>query len=192
MNLISDFTGADENPLSEGGNWANLDSSGTALQRVSNAYALSSGGISRSYWTPTNFGPDLQAYTTIVSGTALRIQARVQGEGGAATWDGYEFTAAGSNTIISRVTNASFTTLFTSSVIVTWAAGDKLGARLEGTSLQIWRFPSGGSDWALVTAVGDSTYLSAGKLALGASVASTGDDFFAGNINLTQYAFLSA
>ena len=65
--LISDFTGSDENPLSEGGNWANLNSSGNPLLRVSNATSASVAAASASYWTPANFGADLEAYATITT-----------------------------------------------------------------------------------------------------------------------------
>ena len=64
--LISDFTGADENPLSEGGNWANLNTSSNPLQRISNAVSATvNAAANASYWTPANFGPDLEAYLTI-------------------------------------------------------------------------------------------------------------------------------
>jgi hypothetical protein len=118
--LVSDFTGADENPLSEGGNWANLNSSGNPLKRISNAVSASVAGNCFSYWTPANFGADLEAYATIstVSG-GCGLLVRIQGEGGAATWDGYRLniSSAGTVTGIGRYTNAAVTSLASISAV---------------------------------------------------------------------------
>ena len=193
--LISNFTGADENPLSEGGNWAQLNSASNDLQRISNAItSTSAGGQGSSYWTSGNFGPDLEAYITIpTSGTAAGIIGRIQGEGGSATWDGYEVIAVGTQTQIAVITNGTATILLQPTP-VTWASGDKLGMRLEGSTIQAWRQASGSSVWNLVVTAVDNTYTGAGKIGL----LCTGntiriDDFYAAtNSNLfTQQAWTS-
>lgn len=108
------------------------------------------------------------------------IAARIQGEGGADTWDGYQLLGGGSVTNINRITNAATTNLRTTSD-VTWASGDKFGIRCEGSTLQVWRLASGGSDWNLVLSVVDTTYASAGKVALYCSGSAVRlDDFYAG------------
>jgi hypothetical protein len=192
--LISDFTGADENPLSEGGNWANLNSSGNPLKRLSNAVA-SSVGVSRSYWTPANFGPDLEAYVTLstaAAGTAGLV-VRVQGEGGANTWDGYQITAASTGTVtILRADNGVTTQLIAAAG--GFASGDKLGVRCEGSTIQAWRQASGSSDWNLISSAVDATYGSAGKVGLScADTSSRLDDLYAAtDSNLfTQQAWTS-
>ena len=143
--LISDFTGANENPLSEGGNWAKVSSLGNNLQRISNSVAAATSN-GRMYWTPANFGPDLEAYLTIgtaVAAQSSNIYARIQGEGGADTWDGYDFQAThgATTSTISSVTNNTVTTLFTGTASSNWASGDKLGVRLEGSTLQFCEAP---------------------------------------------------
>jgi hypothetical protein len=193
--LISDFTGADENPLSEGGNWANLNSSGSPLQRISNAVAGSAAADCHSYWTPANFGPDLEAYATLPNVVGnVGIVARVQGEGGAGTWDGYRVRAVGgSNTAQSSVvTNATVTVLI--SVAQTWSANDKIGMRVEGSTIQMWRQAAGSGDWNLMATAVDTTYSSAGKIGLNCGSTTVRiDDFYAAtDSNLfTQKAWTS-
>lgn len=195
--LISDFTGSDENPLSEGGKWANLNTSSNPLQRISGASGQTVAGICASYWTPENFGPDVEAYVTIVTlSTGFHsILLRIQNEGGAATWDGYRFNVSSSTTShIYVVTNGVSTSLI-QNLDTTWASGDKLGARIVGNTLQLWRQPSGSSTWNLVSSAVDSTYPSAGKIGLYQTGDGTSrlDDFYAAtNSNLfTQKAWTS-
>jgi hypothetical protein len=180
--LISNFTGADENPLSEGGNWAQLSSSGNALQRISNAVASVINGLGASYWTPANFGPDVEVYLTLtnvaVSGHGLAV--RVQGEGGANTWDGYQARLTAAEVILSRVTDSVRTDL-DSSISAGFAAGDKLGLSVRGSTITAWRQPSGSSRWNIVLTAVDATYASAGKIAVIAPWTTTrSDNFFAG------------
>lgn len=181
--LISDFTGADENPLSEGGNWAALTTTASVeLQRVSNLVAASSATNCFSYWTPANLGPDLEAYFTFTTvANAVGILFRIQDEGGANTWDGYRVQANkfSNQTIIERVTNAAPTSLITVSTV--WASGDLLGARCQGSMLQAWRQPSGSGTWSLAAVVSDTTYASAGKIGIHISnTTARVDDFYVG------------
>lgn len=191
--LISDFTGSNENPLSEGGNWANINSSGSVLERVSNAVKCSFASAAGAYWTPANFGPDLDAYVTLSTVGDAGIAARIQGEGGAATWDGYAVRLISGVVNIYVVTNATFTSLASNSG-VSWASGDKLGIRIEGSTIQGWRQASGSSDWNLVCTAVDTTYSSAGKIGLVfVSATAVLDDFYAAtDSNLfTQRAWTS-
>ena len=194
--LISSFTGSDENPLSEGGNWAVLNTAvaNRALQRVSNAAVGQAAGTCMSYWTPANFGPDLEAYVTAGTATPqIGIAVRIQGEGGSNTWDGYLVLPAAGFTQIFAVTNGSPATLVTGTNS-TWAVGDKLGVRCEGSTIQAWRQASGSGTWNLVCTVVDTTYSSAGKVALRSdSTTQIVDDFYAAtDSNLfTQKAWTS-
>ncbi len=185
--LISDFTGADENPLSEGGNWANLNTSSNPLQRLSNAATASVNADSASYWTPANFGADLEAYVTITSPATspAGLIGRIQGEGGAATWDGYVVRASTLSLQIGRVDNGVIT-LLVNTGSVTIASGDKLGMRISGSAIEAWKQLSGSSVWNLVATTTDTTYASAGKIGLFCTSTSIGmDDFYAAtNSNL--------
>jgi len=178
--LISDFTGADENPLSEGGNWANLNSSGNALQRIGNAVSCTAAGAGNFYWTLRNYGPNVEAYLTLGVTGGAGIVFRAKDEGGSFTWDGYVFTCGpGATTTIQRVDNSTGTNLFTTTL--TWNTGDKLGARIVGSGLALWQLPSGGS-WTLLATVQDSTYPLDGKIGVRATGTTVRvDDFFAGD-----------
>lgn len=191
--LLSAFTGADENPLSEGGNWAKVDTAGGNLKRVSNVVGgVTASAAAYNYWTPSNFGADCEAYLTIatkpsVNGT-VRLGIRIQGEGGTSTWDGYvAFWQAVSGTdtlLLQRVTNGSSTTLAT--VNQEFATGDKVGLRALGSTIEMWRHD--GSSWALLASVVDTTYASAGKVLIEvADSALTGrlDDVYAGTVTAT-------
>ncbi len=185
--LISDFTGADENPLSEGGNWANLNTSSDPLQRLSNAASASVNTDSASYWTPANFGADLEAYVTITNPATspAGLIGRIQGEGGAATWDGYVVRASTLSLQIGRVDNGVIT-LLVNTGSVTVASGDKLGMRISGSAIEAWKQLSGSGVWNLVATTTDTTYASAGKIGLFCTSTSIGmDDFYAAtNSNL--------
>lgn len=187
--LLSSFTGADENPLSEGGNWARLDTNGTGtLQRVSNTVGDTQATTRDAYWTPTNFGPDCEAYVSIPTKPgntqSVSIVARVQGEGGAGTWDGYRatFTAAsGTDTwLLDRITNNAAAATIASGNRE-FSAGEKIGIECIGTTIAIYVF-TGGS-WTQLGSGTDSTYTSAGKVGMRiANSTARLDDFFAGNV----------
>jgi len=180
--LVSDFTGADENPLSEGGNWANLNTSSNPFKRLSNAAGASVNlANNASYWTPGNFGPNLEAYvtlTTLTAGTA-GMAFRIQGEGGAATWDGYIAVAANSGITIYRVLDGALTVIGSDSTA--FVSGDKIGVSITGTLITTWRQASGSAAWVQCVQAADATYSAAGKIGLFATrTANALDDFFAG------------
>ncbi len=191
--VLDAFTGTDENPLSAGGNWAALSSSTGGLQRISNAAASSAAGLTYSYWTPSNFGPDCEVYakvaTVLAGASGVRLYARVVGEGGANTFDGYQLryswvTGAANDTVaIAVVTNAVATTLATFTQEIT--AGDSIGMEIVGTVITAY-YKSGAGAWVSLgtydTASDGTKYSAAGKIALGITTSSTprADDFGGG------------
>lgn len=186
--LLDDFNRANENPLSGGGNWAKLNSAdGTDLQLISNAVASNAATTGSRYWTPSTFGPNVEAYFTITvkpaNTEAVFVLARLQGVGGSNTWDGYQVratAAAGTDTIaIISVTNNTGTQL--ASVDQEFAVGDKIGIRCLGTAIEGW-YNTGGT-WTRVVEIEDSTYSAAGNVGMRASATATRiDDFFAGTV----------
>jgi len=179
--LLDDFTGADESPLSEGGNWAQLDSGTNQLQRVSNAVAAASlGGTPASYYTVSDFGPNVEAYITISTVSGRNgIFLCIQQPGGTNQWDGYTFTiASGLQPVIGKVTNNVQTNLAVGSSF-TVSAGDKVGAsRRSDGLLNLWYLPSGGSTWVALCGAQDTTY-STGKIAVSSTAtAARLDDLF--------------
>lgn len=185
--LLSDFTGVDENPLSEGGKWGPLDTTSNPLRRVSNAATSTVSTTGENYWTVQNYGPDVDVYVTItvmpLAGNNVDVSARIQGEGGAATYDGYRarmLQNAGTDSLtICRVTNAAITTLATMTTR-DFAVGEKVGIRCLGSTVEAWYYAG---VWTLGLSVVDTTYPAAGKIALHVR-GSTGraDDFSAGPV----------
>lgn len=164
---ISVWSGADENPLSEGGNWSRLDPATGQLKKVSNlVMPQDSLGYEGSYWTPANFGPDLQAYVTLntIAG-GMGIAFRVSSAGVSGSWTGYFAVASTAGVTLYRVVAAALTeTLATESA--TWSNGDKLGVSAEGSTLKVWRQAFGSSTWVNVLSVTNTAFGSAGALAL--------------------------
>lgn len=188
--LLSAFTGTDENPLSEDGNWALTNSSEIACRRLTNQVKSSGTGTGCSHWTPASFGPDCEAYFTIAtkpaSSQAVAVVARVQGEGGAGTWDGYRLlwtaVSGGANDTwsLNRMTNGVSAATIASGT-QEFASGEKMGICCIGGTIQAWRFAGGA--WALLGSGTDTTYPNAGKA--GMRLQNTTvivDDFFAGTI----------
>jgi hypothetical protein len=192
--LVADFTGANQNPLSDGGKWAVVSSLGIPLQRTGNQVTSTGATTGESYWTPDLFGPDLAAYVTVAtlpgSGDSARIYARGQQMGGANTWDGYSLrwqNQATPQLFIDRILNNGITNLATPNQALT--AGDKIGIVLVGSMIESWVFRSGA--WSMVSQVFDSTYPNAGSVALGCRN-TTGrlDDFYCGTIQDVQASFV--
>jgi hypothetical protein len=185
--LLSSFTGSDEDPLSEGGNWAKLSSaSAGALKRISNTVARNATGTGSAYWTPATFGPDVEAYCTLTTVSSARVFARLQDAGGSGTADGYSVAYLHGSTqiIIYRTTNFADTALSTST-IGALTDGAKIGIACHGSTVQAWVQTSGGS-WSLLASATDTTYASAGHVGLLIQDTATRvDDFYAGTATET-------
>jgi len=186
--LVSSFTGADESPLSEGGNWASLNTSQGPLQRLSNGVCSNTAGSIRlSYWTPANFGPDVEAVITVQTALAslnnFGLIARITAEGGAGTYNGYRvgYTHGTPGTIVVQRVVATASTTLATVTITALTLGAQLGIRCYGSSIEAWYKPSGGS-WTLAAAAEDFTYMSAGKVAIFSNDTTFRlDDFSAGS-----------
>ena len=177
LSLVSSFTGSDESPLSEGGNWA--VGGANPLQRIGNAAAGTVATAENlSYWSATDYA-DVEAYVTFsVHATTSGIAFRVVNPG-SGTWDGYLVNANTSTTIVQSVTDGLGSTIL--NVAVGWATGDKLGVSCSGSTIKVYRYPNGGGAWALVGSVTNTAYSAAGKVGLRTlSTTVRMDDFYAG------------
>jgi len=186
--MLSSFGGANEDPISEGGKWAKIDTNNsTNLQRL-NGRAASNGSVTgESYWTPRDFGPDCEVYTTIAvmpgSGNNIDVSARVQQAGGSLTYDGYRLRMldqAGTDSLqLVRVDNAVLTNIGTP-LARNFAVDEKIGLRCMGNVIEGWYYD--GVTWTLGTTVIESTYAAAGKVALHIrGTTGRAEDFFAGD-----------
>jgi hypothetical protein len=166
--LVTDFTGANENPISDGGNWAQTDSAGSPLQRISNAAAGTLAANAFSHWTVQNYGPDLEAtilLSTVDAGQGVVVH--IVQEGGASTWDGHYGTAYVLGESIARIVDGAVNAFAVNSSAA-WNNGDILGLRVRGQSYQLWRKRSG--TWTqLLTSCDQTLPPVAGKIGLIAS-----------------------
>lgn len=186
--LLDDFNRADENPLSGGGNWAEVSASSGNLRIISNEVACSVSTTSDAYWTPAVFGADCEAYCTIVTkpstnGDGVEIIARA-GDVGASTWDGYTFymaTQAGTDTWeLRRFIAGSVTALTSGTREIT--NGEKIGIRCIGSRIEGWVYSAGA--WTRITYTTDTTFHCPGYVAMrGRGTAFRLDDFYARTIN---------
>lgn len=171
--VLDNFTGTNGTDLPVySSNWALLNSAQTNLEIQSNGAAPTATGTNANdYWT-TNFGPDSEVFLIVAAkgadgNTFESIVARIQGEGGSNTWDGYILNFdpdAGTDApSIARIDNASATQLG-AALSQEYAANDSFGLEIIGSTLQAYYKASGGSWAALGTTRSDSTYTSAGKL----------------------------
>lgn len=180
--VLTTFAGADENPLSEGGNWpANVDTDDADLQILSNQAAGTGAGINSMYWT-TTYGPDCEVYVTVptvgAGDVASLVYLRIAGQG-TATPDGYQARVImdfGSPHVclINRMDDGAFTQLGANVEDGTWSNGDQLGMSAIGSTLALYR-----NGTALGTRT-DATYSAAGKLGLGCTTTTPRFDSFGG------------
>ena len=110
--------------------------------------------ITDSYWTAANFGPELEMYATVTipSGSVVYLLGRIQQEGGANTFDGYNVRVnSGEQGSIGRNTNAASTALVSRQCRISglgyrrqdWASA--LRGRAEPLPLAEWRAVRGSS-----------------------------------------------
>jgi microcystin-dependent protein len=137
-----------------------------------------------------DIGPDVAAYVTLAvkptgSNFWAGVAARIQDAEALATYDGYfvaVFHSSGTDTLsFFRVTNNSGTILG-SSISQEFSAGDRLGIRIVGNTIEAWRY--NGGNWTLLGSREDSTYQDAGKIGvlLGPQTTIRVDDFGGGSL----------
>lgn len=174
-----------------GASWSSPVYSGDGALVVSgNQCTPNAAGFHDSAWG-TSFSANQEVFATVVSKNAntdlMYLFARLVNLNGASL-DGYILiitVASGTDTWeIRRIDNAVETTLgasFTQEI----GAGDAIGLRCNGTSIEAWYRASGGS-WTRLATRTDSTYNASGQIGLGANTASTPlpvfDDFGGGVI----------
>jgi hypothetical protein len=175
ISLLSDFTGADENPLSDGGNWATLSTAG--LQRISNAAAASSTGpVCVSYWTPTSFG-SIEAYVTLATLTGANGIV-VRGGSPGSSWTGYLLRTTTTQQILQRWdAGIAAANLLTTALSI--ASGDQLGISADGSTFRAYYRPSAGS-WTLLGTATDATYATGRAGLFSTNASGRMDDFYVG------------
>lgn len=187
--VLTTFTGADEDPLSEGGNWAGPTRDLTShLKRVSNAVARSAiSGTVGDYWTPNTFGPDTEVFCTMggtfdESGGTIQVMGRVQNPTSDTIFRCYLAAyTQGTGFRCFKDIDTTFTQIGSTDATVA-SVGDKIGLEVIGTAIKCYHF-TGGS-WVQRVSGTDSDISTAGNLAL--EIASSNnmraDDFGGGTV----------
>jgi hypothetical protein len=194
--LLSSFTGPDENPLSEGGNWSPVGGLAGVLERVGDAVTntLVNPHINEeeTFWTPQKFGPDCEVYVTVkttsgsISGgndNQADLCVRVQSDhdqlyrltvggftsGSASAWQ-IQKSVGGTAVVIASATQ-------------TVNSGDKIGMRIRCFTIDLWINQGSGWNEVLSYTDTDATYIGSGLVGFGCSQSSTViDDIYAGTI----------
>lgn len=165
--VLDNFNRADEATLSGGGNWAASPSTGNALKLVSNAVNGKTGSIANeSYWTPgSSFGPDCEAYCTVVTigGGYLRLHVRVTNPASATVRTGYMMQWSNDSNgcrIFRETSTGSFTQLAQSSG-ARYVSGDVVVLNATSSTIAVY------NNGTLVLSVTNTVITAAGYIILG-------------------------
>ena len=186
---LDSFNRADENPLSDGGNWSMLSSGGAQL--VNNAVASSNTGTSTSGWKDS-FTGDVEVRATVLLSTNNAGVVAHASLNGAGQLSGYIWQWQGANSpatfALYREDADVFTTLATFDGF-SLDPGDQLALRVIGDSVQGWVYHLG--TWQQVAAGTDTTYRT-GKIGIRPRGTSPIiDDFGGGSAQAPQQTFVS-
>jgi hypothetical protein len=160
--VVDNFNRADQNPLASG--WSALQVKGGAgnLQVLANQLAAIAAAYGEAM-APGTYGPDCEVFCTMAAfsgGWDLSLRVTNPGTPQAC---GYIVEAGSGSQQIYRLDNGTPNPLgagFGGATI----AGDKFLFRAIGSRLEVWRFTGG--NWVLQGSRTDSTYKSAGKVAV--------------------------
>lgn len=170
VTLLSNFTGADENPLSEGGNWHALNT-GAQMRRLANdAQGQSAIVNSGSAWAAASFGPICAARTDVVEplldGSNF-VALRLSGVG-TANWNGYILQLlhiGGVQRVRLQIVTAGINSDLTPEVIFGGTTDaiqlEAVGGTLTGYTHRIL------DTWTQRITAFDTTYATAGEVGMG-------------------------
>lgn len=180
--ILTTFTGPNENPLSEGGNWSvPLFLGDDNLQRLNNQAAPQGGNFAGAYWSANVFNADQEAYATAGASTGdFYLSARLQSPG-LVGLDGYLVTTSFGGTVrIQRYDDSSITQLGPT-ITQSMSSGDKMGIECIDTTISA--YVDTGVGWTLIGSRVDSTYNLSGNIGIEASTGNMRlDDFGGGSI----------
>jgi hypothetical protein len=177
--LLDDFNRAN-NSGPPSASWTHLpngSASATSNLLISNQQATGvAGGSSGDYWNVSRFGPDSEAWITVSTKpnadlSVIGLFARLQNPS-LATASGYQalytFHSSGADQYKLLVrTNGSIAATLATQTGPALKPGDRLLLRSIGTTVELWRFSSGA--WTRLLNATDTTYASAGYIALSAA-----------------------
>lgn len=190
--VLTNFTGADESPLSESSAWSGPTQNGQGtLRRLSNAAAAATTGISpwQSYRVAT-FEADVEVFVTVptlpASGGSVACWARITNPNNASTMQAVlgVYTVGTGWRIFECTGGSNFAQIGSTTASPAMAAGDKMGIEIIGTQIKLKHF-TGGSWNDRVTAT--TTITGGGNIGLELSDSTVrADDFGGGNLRVRR------
>jgi hypothetical protein len=183
--ILDNFNRADESPIA--GNWGSpLTPSYKKPSLISNQMAANANPDAKAWWNASQFGPNCEAYVTITykpqTGECVNVMLRASNVG-LATLSGYwgeACTASGADTWDLYRFDSGIVTHIGTTGTSEFAVGDGIGIEAIGSAIKLYQRTSG--VWTVRVSVTDTTYTTAGYLAVGMEDApQTLDDFGGGN-----------
>lgn len=182
--IITNFPGADEDPLSEGGAWQNngMQPSTPRVRLVSNeADTQAAGGDCQSVYN-TSFAADQEVFATISevpsAGQGIAVWGRIVDQNTSGV-DAYLCYYDSGNFGLAKCVNGTVSGIGTATS-KTPSIGHKIGLSMSGTTIEAWYY--NGSSWSLDQSLTDSSVTGAGYLGIELNQGGRFDDFGGGAI----------
>jgi hypothetical protein len=188
--VLDDYNRADEDPLSQGGQWAPNDPRGGCcadLQRVISNQATARNGANTISYRTAGYTGDLEAYFTIATkpadGGAVGVVFNILQEGSGG-WDGYFLTwdaRADTDTLrFEKIINNGLPQPDLAITTVEMNAGDRLLVRRIGSQMEAW--VQQGGVWSQKLTATDGTLLGGKIGALVRGTTTRIDDYGGGGV----------
>ena len=193
--ILDNFNRTDENPLA--GIWSSTktyNSGGSTTAQLQTNQARQAGGLSSSH-TVQQYPQDQECWATVATlanSDDVEVNGRIRDPSSAAL-DVYQwvwFVATASWRII-RIENDAGSGIGPNPTSPVLAAGDSIGMRLSGATIEGWHKPAAGSWSLIVSHVDPSPMLHAGFIGIGMNDADQAwrlDDFGGGSIPSANFA----
>ena len=163
--FTDDFNRADEDPLSGGGRWAQLDTSIDPYRLVSNTVRPELGEVWGTAYMVGEQAADVEVSVTLAVAptdvnSSVLLMARVQDPGGSDQADGYmlRWEQDGDIVLFRFVNFATFPVTIDSDTGFFMSDGDRMALRCVGTTIEGWLYQSGA--WTKVLSGTEATHSS--------------------------------